>query len=51
MRISEMIKKLQEIMIEYGDLDVYAAGHPGERGYPVEEDNFAVYEDAFFFEF
>jgi hypothetical protein len=51
MKISEVIKKLQEIMAEYGDLEVYGVGHPGEQGYLVEENNFTVGEDAFFFEF
>lgn len=44
MKIGELIKTLQEIMDEYGDLDAYGAGHPGEKGHLIELENLSVRE-------
>jgi len=42
MKISQLIKSLEKELAENGDIEVACAGHPGERGSYIEEDNIGV---------
>lgn len=42
MKISEVMRKLEEIRRECGDLEVQGVGHPVEFGFILQEDNFLI---------
>jgi hypothetical protein len=44
MKLSKLIEVLKNVLEKNGEMDVYAAGHPGEIGFSIEEENIETTE-------